>query len=271
MLIDWFTVGAQIVNFLILVWLLKRFLYKPILAAMEAREQQIAANLQEAQKKKIEAETASANFHKQLADLERHKAADLQKAAEETEAARRKMLGEAREEIKTLRAKWQAALRDEQEELCHDLARKVQQEVFAMARQVLQDLAGESLEARMAELWMDRLRTLDQEEKERLVASLRHAQGQAVIRSAFDLPAPVREKLTQAVKQELGTDARVAFETAPNLIGGIELNTADRKLSWTIAASLSAWEKSVAELLDREDIADGRKEERPLVSAGPSV
>ena len=37
MLIDWFTVGAQALNFIILVWLLKRFLYKPILDAIDAR------------------------------------------------------------------------------------------------------------------------------------------------------------------------------------------------------------------------------------------
>jgi len=38
MLIDWFTVVAQVINFLILVWLMKRFLYKPILNAIAARE-----------------------------------------------------------------------------------------------------------------------------------------------------------------------------------------------------------------------------------------
>ncbi|MGA2191158.1 MAG: F0F1 ATP synthase subunit B, partial [Steroidobacteraceae bacterium] len=43
MLIDWFTVGAQALNFIILVWLLKRYLYKPILNAIDAREKRIAA------------------------------------------------------------------------------------------------------------------------------------------------------------------------------------------------------------------------------------
>ncbi len=48
MLIDWFTVGAQALNFLILVWLMKRFLYKPILNAIDAREKKIAAELADA-------------------------------------------------------------------------------------------------------------------------------------------------------------------------------------------------------------------------------
>ena len=55
MLIDWFTIGAQALNFLILVWLMKRFLYKPILHAIDAREQRIARELAEADKKKADA------------------------------------------------------------------------------------------------------------------------------------------------------------------------------------------------------------------------
>ncbi len=49
MLINWFTVLAQIVNFLILVYLLKRFLYGPIIRAMQEREKKIARRLQDAE------------------------------------------------------------------------------------------------------------------------------------------------------------------------------------------------------------------------------
>ncbi len=49
MAIDWITVSAQIVNFLILVWLLKHFLYQPIIRAMDRREQRVSERLNEAQ------------------------------------------------------------------------------------------------------------------------------------------------------------------------------------------------------------------------------
>ena len=51
MSVNWFTVAAQVVNFLILVWLLHRFLYGPIIAAMDRRERRIAERLQDAQRK----------------------------------------------------------------------------------------------------------------------------------------------------------------------------------------------------------------------------
>ena len=52
MIIDWFTVGAQLFNFSILVWLMKRFLYHPILNAIETREKNIVLELKNADKKK---------------------------------------------------------------------------------------------------------------------------------------------------------------------------------------------------------------------------
>jgi len=62
MLIDWFTVGAQVLNFLILVWLLKHFLYKPILNAIDAREKRIASELADADAKKSEAQKERDDF-----------------------------------------------------------------------------------------------------------------------------------------------------------------------------------------------------------------
>ena len=48
MSIDWFTVAAQIINFMVLVWLLQKYLYKPVLNAVRKREQKIAGQLSEA-------------------------------------------------------------------------------------------------------------------------------------------------------------------------------------------------------------------------------
>lgn len=64
MLIDWFTVGAQTLNFLILVWLMKRFLYQPVLDAIDAREQRIAQELADAAQKQAQAQQEREEFQK---------------------------------------------------------------------------------------------------------------------------------------------------------------------------------------------------------------
>ena len=82
MLIDWFTVAAQILNFLILVWLLKRFLYKPILDAIDAREKRIITELADAAKKQKEAKQERDDFNKKNADFDQQRNELLRVATE---------------------------------------------------------------------------------------------------------------------------------------------------------------------------------------------
>jgi len=104
MLIDWFTVGAQIVNFLILVWLLKHFLYKPILDAIDAREKRIAAELADADTKKAEAEKERTDFEDKNKVFDQQRSALLGKAADEANAERTRLIDQAHKDAESLRA-----------------------------------------------------------------------------------------------------------------------------------------------------------------------
>ena len=105
MLIDWFTVGAQALNFLILVWLMKRFLYKPILHAIDAREKRIAAELANADAKKAEAQKERDEFQHKNEEFDQQRAALLSKATDEAQAERQRLLDEARKAADRLECK----------------------------------------------------------------------------------------------------------------------------------------------------------------------
>jgi F-type H+-transporting ATPase subunit b len=104
MLIDWFTVCAQALNFLILVWLMKRFLYKPILHAIDAREKLIAAELADAAKKKAEAQKERDEFPAQERGVRPAARRALTKATDEAKAERQRLLDEARKAADALSA-----------------------------------------------------------------------------------------------------------------------------------------------------------------------
>lgn len=89
-LIDWFTVIAQVINFLILVWLLKRFLYKPILNAIDAREKRVADELANADTKKAEAEKEKEEFKHKNEEFDQQRSALLNKAKEDAKAERQR-------------------------------------------------------------------------------------------------------------------------------------------------------------------------------------
>src|ERR1700733_1656585 len=157
MLIDWFTVGAQAVNFLILVWLMKRFLYKPVLAAIAAREKKIADELQQAAAAQSQAEKERNDLRVQTESLQGQREELLRAAVADAGAQRQRLLDTARKESEDLRSKLTAAATVERAELNRELVTRTRQEVFALTRKTLADLAGTTLEAQMLEVFIRRV------------------------------------------------------------------------------------------------------------------
>jgi F-type H+-transporting ATPase subunit b len=271
MLIDWFTVGAQALNFIILVWLLKRFLYKPILNAVDAREKRIAAELADADAKKAEAQKERDEYQHKNEEFDQQRAALLSKATDEAKAARQRLLDDARKAADALSAKRQEALRSDAQNLNQAIRRRTQQEVFAIARKALTDLATTSLEERMSEVFTRRLRTMDGKAKEGIAAALKTPSEPAVVRSAFALPAAQRAAIQKAVNETFSAEVPVRFETAPDVISGIELTTNGQKIAWSIADYLASLEKGVGELLKENDKPEAKAEPKPEPKVTPKT
>jgi F-type H+-transporting ATPase subunit b len=268
MLIDWFTIAAQALNFLILVWLLKRFLYKPILHAIDAREQRIAGDLADADAKKAEAEKERQNFKKKNEELDRQRAALLSQATEEAKAERQRLLDEARQAADVLRAERQDALKREQQSLSDEITRRTREEVFAIARKTLTDLAGTSLEERISEMFTRRLREIGSQEKAGLAEALKTASDPVIARSAFELPSAQRAAIQHALNETFSAEIQVRFETAPDVISGIELTANGRKVAWSIADYLTSLENIVGELLTEQSKPQAKPEAKPATQVG---
>ncbi len=273
MLINGFTVVAQAINFLILVWLLRRFLYKPILHAIDEREKGIATQLAEAEAKKAEAQKERDDFQHKNETFDQEHAALLKKAADEANAERQRLLDEARKDADALRAKRQDALRNEQRHLSQEIIHRTQKEVFAITRKTLADLATSSLEERMGDVLVRRMRALDGAAKQQLATAFKTSNHTVSVHSAFDLPPAQRTAIESAVKETFAPDAQVQFETAPELVSGIEVSTNGQKVAWSIADYLKALEKSTGDLLyehaQPETKPDAKARPVPKVEAKP--
>ncbi len=265
--IDWFTVVAQAVNFLILVWLLKRFLYKPILHTIDEREKGIATQLAAAEAKKAEAQKERDDFHHKDEAFDHERASLLKKATDEAAAERQRLLDEARKDADTLRVKRQEALRNEQRNLSQEIIRWTQKQVFAIARKTLADLATTSIEERMSEVFVHRLRALNGAAKTQLVAALKNTTHPVLVRSAFDLPAAQRSAIESAIKDTFGAETQIQFDTAPELVSGIELSANGQKVAWSIADYLATLEKGAGELLHEDDKPESKPEAKPKPDA----
>ncbi|MEZ4962362.1 MAG: F0F1 ATP synthase subunit delta [Saprospiraceae bacterium] len=247
MLIDWFTVIAQIVNFLILVYLLKRFLYKPILNAIDEREQRIASQLEDAAKQKADATKEREQFEHLNQDLNEKKETLLKEAQTTAETERQRLLDKAKKEYSSLRKNLHESLDAEKTSLNGELRRRTQQEVFDISRKVLTDLAGTTLEGQIARVFLQKLNSLGKDEADQLRSSFKTMEP-LTVRSAFDLSPEQQSAFAEAIKKLLGDGAQVQFRTSPEEVGGIELSAGGYKIAWTIAEYLDGLEQRITRM-----------------------
>ena len=249
MLIDWFTVGAQALNFIVLVWLMKRFLYKPVLAAIDAREKRIATQLADADKKKAAAQSERADLQHKNDAFDQQRAALLAQATTDAGTERQQLLDAARAAADALAAARRLSMASEAKTLNQALRQRAQAEVFAVARQALTDLATVDLEASVCDLFIARLRSLEGPALKDMASALKSAHDGALVRTAFALPTAQRTAVHKAVNETFGTKLSLHYEVAPALVGGIELSANGQKVAWSIADYLASLERGVQELL----------------------
>lgn len=245
MLIDWFTVGAQIVNFLVLVWLLKRFLYSRILGAIRTRESKIAARLAEAEAAEKAAREQLARYQAKLKDFEQHQQNMLSQAAQNAEKQRADLVEKAREHVQSLETKWREELVREEDAFLAVLRRRVAEEVLAVARRTIADLACMDAQQCAVKVFLEKIRRLDGEVWKNL------AGGELCVRAAFELPDNTRNEIQQLLQERLPAPVRLHFELAPALGLGLELRGNGRRIGWSFENYFEEMEEDLEKALEQ--------------------
>ena len=268
MQIDWITVLAQIANFLVLVWLLRRFLYAPITRAMAQREQRIADRLaaedvgtdQDAVVAAREAAEAEAEtLRAERKALEDSRQGVLDDAAAEAAAMRARLERDLQDEIEDRRRAWRESLEHERGEVATAIEMRAGQEVIEILRQILRDFAAADLAEQVADEFIRRLEALDSEARARLSDAARHADEPALVESSLALPPPVQGRITRAIHETLAPGIAVDHATSDEIVLGIRLTLGGHVVEWSASRHLARLQTALTEALEAATpVAEGR-------------
>ncbi len=255
--IDWITFAAQIVNLLILVALLWRFLFKPVIRAMDRREEKIASRLEGADEKKREAEEEREKLRREREKLERHRQEERDRIRREAEEEKKGLLEQARKEAEESRSRWMRAVGEEKSGLLEDLRRRAGEGLCTSLRKSLHDLADEELEKQAVEVFLRRLSKREDFDEEEIEGLHGEDGGGLVVRTAWGLSEEERERVESGVKEGLGWEREIRFDTDSDLVCGVEVRTEGRRIGWSVRSYMEAFERSLLETLEK---AEGSRE-----------
>jgi F-type H+-transporting ATPase subunit b len=249
-LIDWFTVIAQLLNFLVLVALLKYFLYGRIIRAMDEREQKIATRLAEAEQQQKEAEREAASYHRQQQELAEQHEQLLAQARAEADQRRQELVQQVRAEVDRLQTQWRQAIQRDQRMFLQELRRRAAAQIVMTVRRILADLANEDLEQRVAEVFLERLQQISKERPATIRTLLQEAGEPLVVQSAFDLPQRTQQRIEQALRNYMADNVEMRSEIVPEMVCGIALARGGQKVGWSVTQYLADLEEHVSALLE---------------------
>lgn len=264
MLINWFTVFAQVFNFLILVALLRWFLYQPILQVMQKRQTLIAERWQEAERLQAEAQQTLATYQHQQQALHQQQATWLAEARLAADQERQRLLAQVRQAIADQRAAWQTELHQEQAAFLRTLRQNVIHQTYAIARQALKDLANADLEAQLVQVFCDRLRQLETPQHQAIAQALSQTNQPILIQSSFELPPDQCQQVTEALRTQFAIAQPIEFVTISDLFCGIEIKLAGQEIVWSFDTYLQTLEQRLSNALTQEETSH----HEPHFSAG---
>ena len=249
MQIDWTTLVLEIINFLALVWILKRFLYKPVMEAIAARQQRVEAKLAEARVIEDGARELQSQYQRRLADWDMEKA--KARAALDTE-----LLQERNRQMQAL----DKALLEERERVAAVTAHKQQEaqrelEVEALAHAqrfastLLARLADPVVESRFVSLLFEDWANLPDTQVESLRRAVLVDKAKATVTTAFPLLPAQRREIESALQSRLEADLVVAFDEDPNLLAGVRLSLGPWQLNMNFADELASFKAAANHVL----------------------
>ena len=230
--LDWSTFLLEIINFLILVWILKRFLYGPVLHSLAARREKVEGVLLDAEKARSDAISMKAAEEERLREWERKKQGMESGLAEEMVMKRERMREELAAEIEKEKSRRAAVESRKLQEWSRDIEEQAIETGSIFASKLLSRLASPGLEDSLFDLFMAEIVMID---SGKIRASLRASDSNLEVWSAYPLSPEKRELLAGAIEEIAGRPLHASFRENGDLVCGMRIAIG----AWIIHASLA--------------------------------
>lgn len=221
--LNWSTFVLEIINFLVLVWILKHFLYQPVMDLLARRRAAIETQLAEAKQQQDEADTLKQQYENRLSDwqLERQKA--MEELNHELQQQRLKQHEALATELAQEQEKMRVAASRQQQQLMREMEQRALQQGAQFASRLLAEAAGPELQQRLFQLLLEGLRQLSAEQLETLVSEWGEAPQTLRVTSAYPLDEQQRQQLQQQLASVTGLSTPPDYVEDAALLAGLSI------------------------------------------------
>lgn len=245
--IDLFTFVAQVINLVILLFLLRKFLYLPVLKAVEERQKAIAAELEEAEKSRKKALQDEEKCAEKLKEINEHKQEIIAKTQEEADRLAVELNDKAKKQYEVSKENWQKKILAEQDSYVAGMQKSVAEQFGNFAGKAMEQMADAALDELVVRKFMNKLRSLPEEQKTEYANSF-GKQKNFLLQTAFEISTPVKKQLEDLLRTEwsLSGDVKFSYQVSKELISGICVQAGEQSLDWSFQKYLAEFKNNVS-------------------------
>jgi F-type H+-transporting ATPase subunit b len=222
MIFNAWTFLFEVLNFLVLVAILRRLLYRPLRAAIDRRRLATAQSQAEAEKARQEAEALHRRLDEQVAALDEQRQELIRSARAQAEAERRTLMVDAEHALQRRREEAEQHLERDRAEALQSLQAELVQSAVALAERLLRQAADSTLQRQLAGRLVEELRRIPEDERERLRGEWED-DDTAVLETAVELNGELLRAIQGALDSLAGRAVGLSVQSRPALLGGVRL------------------------------------------------
>lgn len=246
--INWFEIIAQMINFFILLFLLQKLLYKPVIKVMDDRQQRLRDTREKAEAKMKKADELIETYNQQLAVLENGKDKQLEMAKQEAQEKKEALLASYREEAEQKRHDYLKEVEEEQERFNQDLGAALGHNAVKIAEHILGSFSEEKLSEKVFDSFLKKVEAIDEDT---LREDIESKEERIILISSEALTEKQQEALEQVLKEKVGTYKEMVYEVDQALIQGYELKLETLTVHTNVRKYLEEAEKNVRQIIEK--------------------
>lgn len=249
MTIDWFTVFVQAANFLLLVWILKRYLYAPILDAMDRRQKAVFAKLHAAEKREQLAEEKREELEEESRQLKQKERLILIEAHEKAEAEKNEIIKNVHHEMREKQSRFEVQLENEKKALSSAVRHLVAETLVKTARDALSELSSQDLEKNMITIFVEKIQSNQSVAVQEMQDAIK-ANGKVIFISAHSLSSDDKTTLEAGLNKKFSGINTIVYQENPDLVCGIEMMSGTILIRWGLDKYIENFGRALNDALD---------------------
>ena len=250
MQISWFGVIAQVINFFLMLFILQKLLYKPVVKAMDERQISIQKSQKEADEKMNNAKELISEYKDKMAGVEDEKSSIINQARIEAKEKKESLLEDYKTEADRKRASYLKEIEDEKKNFIDNLRKTMGQSAVKIASHILEMISSKDLEDEVFNSFIGELNNLENNIEEKRTLK---DEKQVILNSARELSDGEKDQIQQKLKETLKNLETIEYNVDPDLVLGYELNLETYTVHTSIKNYLDAVESDILKMLEKDD------------------